>query len=89
MGHGVWINEIWAMRRDPVAYRLVVGIIVLSLLSLECQSTVSTSTQFADCLKQRWKWVSGSWVTASEPLTHDNEIIAQELAISNMCTAYR
>jgi len=20
---------------------------------------------------QRWKWVSGSWVTASDPLTHD------------------
>jgi len=25
---------------------------------------------------QRWKWVSGSWVTASDPLTpgHDDEI---------------
>jgi len=27
-------------------------------------------------LRQRWKWVSGSWVTASDPLTHD-EITAQ------------
>jgi len=31
---------------------------------------------------QRWKWVSGSvghgsWVTASDPLTHDDEITAQ------------
>jgi len=25
---------------------------------------------------QRWKWVSGSWVTVSDPLTHD-EITAQ------------
>ena len=23
---------------------------------------------------QRWKWVSGSWVTAIDPLTHDDEI---------------
>ena len=26
---------------------------------------------------QRWKWVSGSWVTTSEPLTHDDNITAQ------------
>ena len=30
------------------------------------------------CYQQRWKWVSGSWVTASDPLTHD-EITAQIL----------
>ena len=30
---------------------------------------------------QRWKWVSGSWVTASDPLTHDDEITVQYLAI--------
>ena len=28
------------------------------------------------CCYQRWKWVSGSWVTASDPLNHD-EITAQ------------
>jgi len=26
---------------------------------------------------QRWKWVSGSWVIASDPLTHQDEITAQ------------
>jgi len=26
---------------------------------------------------QRLKWVSGSWVTASDPLTHDDEITVQ------------
>ena len=25
----------------------------------------------AKIAKQRWKWVSGSWVTANDPLTHD------------------
>jgi len=30
-----------------------------------------------DWKAQRWKWVSGSWVTASDPLTHDDEITAQ------------
>jgi len=29
---------------------------------------------------QRWKWVSGSWVTAIDPLTHDHKITAQLLA---------
>jgi len=29
------------------------------------------------CVGQRWKWVSGSRVTASEPLTHDDEITVQ------------
>ena len=23
---------------------------------------------------QKWKWVSGSWVTVRDPLTHDDEI---------------
>ena len=32
-------------------------------------------------MRQRWKWVSGSWVTASDPLTHDDEITAQYLAM--------
>ena len=29
---------------------------------------------------QRWKLVSGSWVTALDPLTHDHKISAQYLA---------
>ena len=30
------------------------------------------------------QWVMGQWVTAGDPLTHDDEITAQTLAVLNI-----
>ena len=44
-------------------------------LTRRCASSPAHASTTTDCqhcsTTQRWKWVSGSWVTASDPLTHD------------------
>ena len=46
MGHGLWVNEVWARRGDPVAYRLVfVGSLIVRI-SAETNRTEDGFTGF-------------------------------------------
>ena len=57
-----------------------IKIIAASYSSIKRQVSLSIIELTSRYRIQRWKWVSGSWVTALDPLTHDHKISAQYLA---------